>query len=70
MGIPDSVLLREAGRAQGAAGTSKPEWGDPGWRINPWGGKGTFGDDPRDQEWIRRGIDYYENDYTPPPPPE
>ena len=58
LGIPENIILREAGRAQGAAGTSLPEWGDPGWRINPWGGVPPYGDDPIDQYWIQRGIEY------------
>lgn len=57
-GFPSGVLLREAGRAQQAAGTSRPSWGAPGWRINPWGGTPPYGDDPDDQEWIQKGIDY------------
>ena len=65
LGVPGRVLLREAGRAQQAAGTSRPEWGDPGSRFNPWGGTGSFGDDPQDQPWIRRGFEYY-NRYTAP----
>jgi len=58
-GFADRTLLREAGRAQQAAGTSKPGWGEPGWRLNPWGGSGSYGDDPNDRNWIRRGIEYY-----------
>lgn len=53
LGIPADVLLRSAGMAQWRAGTSKPEWG------TPWGGA-PYGDDPDDQAWIKRGIDYYE----------
>jgi hypothetical protein len=54
-GIPARVLLRKAGQAQIAAGTSRPGWGTPGngW----WGGEGSFGDDPADQVMIQRGID-------------
>lgn len=57
-GIPRNILVREAGRAQVAAGTSIPEWGDPGDRRNPNGGSGFFGDDPVDQFWIIRGFLY------------
>jgi RHS repeat-associated protein len=60
-GFSERTLLREAGRAQQAAGTSRPEWGDPGSILNPWGGSGFYGDDPADQGWIQRGISYYEN---------
>jgi hypothetical protein len=59
LGLSEGLLLREAGRAQQAAGTSRPEWGDPGSRLNPWGGTGSFGDDPVDQFWIRSGFDYF-----------
>jgi RHS repeat-associated protein len=38
LGLSEGLLLREAGRAQQAAGTSRP--GDPGSRLNPWGGTG------------------------------
>jgi putative RNase toxin 44 of polymorphic toxin system len=55
-GFSTSVLLREAGRYQVEHGTSRPEWGDPGWRF--WGGVPPYGDDPSDQEWIRKGIRY------------
>jgi hypothetical protein len=59
LGIDRTTLLREAGRAQVEAGTSRRGWGDPGWRINPWGGTPPYGDDPVDQMWIDRGIRYY-----------
>ena len=60
-GFSKNTLLREAGRAQQAAGTSKPEWGDPGFRFNPWGGSGSYGDDPNDQELIEEGVRYYDS---------
>jgi hypothetical protein len=47
-------LQKEAGRAQVAAGTSRPEWGTPG-------DGSPYGDDPRDQEQIRRGYNDYRN---------
>jgi RHS repeat-associated protein len=55
--IPSYILLRGAGAAQKIAGSSKPEFG------NPWGNS-PYGDDPRDQYWIQRGIEYYDNYYT------
>ena len=58
-GFPQKTLCREAGRAQQAAGTSKPGWGDPGSRVIPWGGTPPYGDDPADQEYIKDGIEYY-----------
>ena len=59
MGWGERFLLREAGRAQIAAKTSRPEWGTPGSRLNPSGGTGSFGDAPADQALIRRGYAYY-----------
>ena len=52
-GIPENILLRGAGWAQSRAGTSKPEFGK-WWDIN-----GGYGDDPNDQEQIKRGIQYF-----------
>lgn len=57
-GIPSDVLLRAAGYAQQRAGTSRPEWGDPT-------GSPPYGDDPRDQCFIKKGIDYYDKYYDP-----
>ena len=57
MGLATDFLLGQAGRAQRAAGTSRPEWGYPGFLgYGDLGGTGSFGDDPRDQEMIKRGI--------------
>lgn len=50
-GIPEDTLYMGAGLAQGQAGTSRPTWG-------AWYGKPPYGDDPRDQYWIKQGIDY------------
>jgi type VI secretion system secreted protein VgrG len=58
-GFPTNTLLREAGRAQQAAGTSQSSWGDPGNRWNPFGGSGSYGDDPADQVQIRNGIRFF-----------
>ncbi|MDH0864096.1 polymorphic toxin type 44 domain-containing protein, partial [Mitsuaria sp. GD03876] len=58
-GFYDQVLLREAGRAQVAAKTSRPEWGfPPASRLDIYGGKAPFGDDPNDQRMIQDGIEY------------
>jgi hypothetical protein len=46
------TLLKKAGEAQIAAGTSRPEWGTP--KTGP-----PYGDDPGDHELIKRGIEYY-----------
>lgn len=51
LGIPESVLLRAAGAAQKAAGTSRAEFGD-------WWGDAPYGDDHSDQHWIKEGIEY------------
>ena len=50
-GIFSEILLRAAGHAQQKAGTSRPEWG------SPFGGP-PYGDDPADQEMIKKGIEY------------
>ncbi len=55
----EQTILREAGRAQIAAGTSRPEWGYPGSRLSPYGGKPPYGDDPADQAQIKKGFAYY-----------
>uniref|UniRef100_A0A372IIN4 Bacterial toxin 44 domain-containing protein n=1 Tax=Paracidobacterium acidisoli TaxID=2303751 RepID=A0A372IIN4_9BACT len=52
-GIPQSILLRAAGYAQGQAGTSSPEWGN-------WKGGPPYGDDPNDQAQIMDGYNYYQ----------
>ncbi|WP_208455069.1 polymorphic toxin type 44 domain-containing protein [Burkholderia latens] len=50
-GIPEHILLRAAGCAQTLAGTSQLDW--RGCRtVQP------YGDDPRDQRWIRSGYEY------------
>jgi hypothetical protein len=51
-GFSDDVLLKMAGEAQIAAGTSTLEW-QPGGGTQP-----PYGDDPEDQVGIQRGIDY------------
>jgi hypothetical protein len=53
-GIPETVLLRAAGFAQSRAGTHDEKWGD-------WYSSEPFGDDPKDQEWIKKGIEYAKN---------
>ena len=63
MGLATDFLLGQAGRAQQAARTSKPEWGNPGLLgYGGLGGTGSYGDDPRDQEMIKRGISDERND--------
>jgi hypothetical protein len=53
MGIPEDVALRAAGYAQTQAGTSEDGWGGP---IDIGG---SYGDDPKDQQQIKAGYDYY-----------
>jgi len=54
VGLSPETLLRGAGAAQ-----IMVERGyDPGFGT-PLGGP-PYGDDPRDQYWIQRGIEYYE----------
>lgn len=56
-GFPEEFLKREAGKAQIDRKTSKREWIKYDGRYNsqmlP-----PYGDDPIDQMWIQRGIDY------------
>jgi hypothetical protein len=51
-GIPAEILKRAAGYAQLQDGSPNPAWG------SPLGGS-PYGDDPNDQYWIQKGIDYY-----------
>lgn len=50
-GISEAVLLRAAGAAQTAAGTSREE-------FDKWWSEAPYGDDPVDQVWIKAGIEY------------
>jgi hypothetical protein len=54
-GLPEELLLRAAGYAQKRAKTqSKTEdWSE-------WHGVSPYGDDPRDQPWILKGMRYAE----------
>ncbi|KOP53780.1 bacteriocin [Pseudomonas coronafaciens pv. porri] len=53
--LSEQLLLRAAGFAQKEAETQDPEidWGHWFWRA-------PYGDDPKDQTWIERGIRYAE----------
>jgi len=51
-GIEEEVGLRGAGLVQMKQGHSKGDWGKP-WEDPP------YGDDPRDQYWIKQGYRYY-----------
>lgn len=62
-GYPEDTLLRMAGWAQVRANTSQPGWGVAPSMAGAYlgiGGRAPFGDDPNDQAWIKRGIDYYQ----------
>ncbi|MDW3197411.1 MAG: DUF6443 domain-containing protein [Cytophagales bacterium] len=69
--FPQEFMLKQAGEAQMAAGTSRPEWQvykeETRTTVN-MGGVTTYkskvlqppyGDDPRDQKWIKAGFQYY-----------
>jgi hypothetical protein len=53
LGIPTEVLLRGAGAYQWFGPASDPSFGNPL-------GDYPYGDEPKDQEWIKRGIDYFD----------
>jgi hypothetical protein len=63
--FPESILLREAGRAQRENPNSPQFPGDPGGmgfeRYDPSYATGEYpyGDDPMDQYYIRRGFAYF-----------
>lgn len=59
-GFSENLLLREAGRANLAANPKRAKMGlgDPGSRWNPFGGTPPYGDDPLDQEQIKKGVEY------------
>jgi RHS repeat-associated protein len=51
--LPSSILLRGAGWANTQAQSSRQsKWG------NWYDRKGSYGDDPADQEWVKKGISY------------
>ena len=71
--LNEGTLLRQAGAAQIAAGTSKPEWQqyqEYKERVGVGRGGSTevtrrtmlapYGDDPRDQDMIKEGFKYYD----------
>jgi len=62
-GFSEETLLRMAGRAQGSR---EPQWGKPVPlfdALDGVGGTPPFGDDPKDQYWISKGIEYYRRHY-------
>jgi type VI secretion system secreted protein VgrG len=73
MGFCDNTLLRMAGSAEIDDHPKEPQPGDPqmlGPIPNPFqSGIAPYGDKPRDQHWIKAGIDYYNSQYPPKSPP-
>lgn len=57
-GFPEGFLKKQAGQAQMTAKTSKQEWQKYAGRRDNVRMLPPYGDDPLDQEWIQRGIDY------------
>jgi len=53
LGFPEGILLRQAGKNQDKR-ARKASFGNPGNGL--WGGVPPYGDDPKDQEMIKRGI--------------
>jgi RHS repeat-associated protein len=67
-GFGETFSLKQAGKAQMAAGTSKPEWQKYERVMVGATGSGPvyshemvapYGDDPQDQAWIKAGYQYY-----------
>ncbi len=59
-GFSEGVLLRAAGTVQIFFSKSRVEWGSPLDTHTSNGKQSSYGDDPRDQEMIRKGIKFYE----------
>jgi len=53
----ESFMLYEAGRAQIRDNNSRPEW--QRGRFTP-----PYGDDPRDQRWVKSGFQYYKRRFS------
>lgn len=67
-GFPEDFTLRQAGAYQMKSGTSRPEWQPFRMVVSGASYGGTtyskellppYGDDPRDQNWIKDGFKYY-----------
>jgi len=56
LGVPSEVLVRTAGWYQQKHGDAKS--GEGHW----WDREGAYGDDPKDQFWIKLGISYFKKD--------
>ncbi|MFA5621067.1 MAG: polymorphic toxin type 44 domain-containing protein [Weeksellaceae bacterium] len=66
----ENFILKQAGEFQIKSGTSKPEWQIYRTKTvtDRWGQKSTiremlppYGDDPRDQKWIKSGFQFFKN---------
>lgn len=55
-GIPEFILLRAAGIGQNMDHTTNSKWDSPLW-------KSPYGDDPKEQYWIKKGVKYYHEVY-------
>jgi RHS repeat-associated protein len=65
-GFGETFTLKQAGEYQMRSGTSRPEWQKSriigtgyGFTIDK-GSEPPYGDDPRDQNWIKEGFKYYD----------
>jgi hypothetical protein len=60
-GFGEKIFQREAGAASYAADPNRRNMGlgDPGQRWNPFSWVPPYGDDPPDQEQIKKGFAYY-----------
>lgn len=57
LGIPEFVLMRAAGWAQKQTPNTNKTWGH-------YLGSSPYGDDPNDQEWIKKGINYHKDVFS------
>ena len=63
MGIPDEIIFRAGGAVQLLTDTKRMIQGKkPIGHSGPLG-PFPYGDDPKDQYWIKQGIQYYRNHY-------
>jgi type VI secretion system secreted protein VgrG len=62
-GIPEGVLLRQAGQRTVAEKGASEERGDPGNGL--WGGKRPYGNEPRQYEMMKKGAGYFRRNFTP-----
>jgi type VI secretion system secreted protein VgrG len=58
LGLPEGVILRQAGMRKKERGEWKPENGDPGNGL--WGGAAPFGMEPPELEAMRKGFTFFD----------